>query len=146
MSDALSVFLTVHFGITPELLFRSWVDPLLLPQWLAPPPYRMVAAEVDARQGGLYRHDIEGPDGAHVVDGEFLAFMPGRHFRKSWIYRGPNPAPRREPTCVVVDIVAVGDGASVLMLTHAGLRDAREETHYRTGWAECFRRLEQLHA
>lgn len=145
-SDELTAVVLLRSRISPAMLFRAWIDPLILPQWLAPPPYNLVGAKVDARVGGDYRHDIEGPDGTHTVAGRFLDLVPERRLRKSWIYSGPNPAPRSEPTCVTVDIEAAADGTTMLALTHSGLRDAIEESHYREGWHECFRRLERLHA
>lgn len=145
MTDAIAATVKHDFGgKTPDQLFRAWTDPLLLPQWLAPAPYEMVHAEVEPMPGGHYRHDIVGPDGKHVVIGEFLRFEPARGLRKSWNYRGPNPAPRPEPTFVDV-IIGPGEGhGSRLILTHSGLRDQAEWNHYDRGWRACFERLEQL--
>lgn len=129
---------------TPDQIFRAWIDPALLPRWLAPAPYELTHAEVEAEPGGQYRHDIVGPDGKHVVTGEFLRFEPGRGLRKSWNYRGPNPAPRSEATFVDVTIEPAEDGGSRVVLTHAGLRDQAEWDHYHGGWRVCFERLDEL--
>ncbi|ABQ67074.1 SRPBCC family protein [Rhizorhabdus wittichii] len=144
MTDAIVATVEHRFaGKTPDQLFRAWIDPALLPQWLAPDPYDLVHAEVEAAPGGHYRHDIVGPDGRHVVIGEFLRFDPGRGLRKSWNYRGPNPAPRPEPTFVDVTIEPE-EGGSRLVLTHSGLRDQAEWNHYDGGWRVCFDRLDKL--
>ena len=145
MADANAAIIEHIFaGKTPDQIFRAWTDPLLLPQWLAPAPYEMVHAEVEARPCGRYRHDIVGPDGRHVVIGEFLDFEPGKHFRKSWNYSGPNPAPRTETTFVDVRIEPAEGSSSHVILTHSGLRDQVEWNHYDGGWRVCFERLEQL--
>ncbi|MES2495444.1 MAG: SRPBCC domain-containing protein [Pseudomonadota bacterium] len=145
MTDAIAATVEHSFpGKTPEQLFRAWIDPGLLPQWLAPAPYSLVLADVEAKPGGHYRHDIVGPDGTHVVIGEFLRFEAGRHLRKSWNYRGPNPAPRPEPTFVDVIVEQGENNSSRIMLTHSGLRDRIEWNHYDSGWRACFERLEQL--
>ncbi|KQX18648.1 MULTISPECIES: SRPBCC family protein [unclassified Sphingomonas] len=145
MTDAITATVEHSFpGKTPDQIFRAWIDPDLLPQWLAPDPYDLVHAEIEAVRSGHYRHDIVGPDGKHVVIGEFLRFEPGRRLRKSWNYRGPNPAPRPEPTFVDV-IIEQGEGnSSRLILTHHGLRDQVEWNHYDSGWRVCFERLETL--
>ena len=145
MSDPIIATICHVFAAkTPEQLFRAWTDPQLLPQWLAPAPYDMVHASVEATPGGAYRHDIVGPDGEHVVVGEFLRFELGRHLRKSWHYSGPNPAPRSEPTFVDVKIEPGEGGGSQMTLTHSGLRDQVEWHHYDSGWRVCFDRLERL--
>ena len=144
MQTTLEVTVLLETALTPEALWRAWTDPAILPLWLAPPPYDMVAAEVATRPGGVYRHDIVGPDGTHSVVGTFLHFEPTRHLRKSWRYSGPNPAPRVEPTFVDITIERNESGKTLLTLVHSGLRDERERAHYGDGWPECFKRLEAL--
>lgn len=128
-------------------IYRAWIDPRVLPLWLAPPPYQMVRADVDARVGGLYRHEVTGPDGdEHLVVGEYLEADPGRRIAKSWNYSGPNPTPRREATFVHVDLIDAPDGTTRITIKHTGLRDASEQKHYQDGWTECLRRLRELRA
>lgn len=149
MDDIRTVTITCDFpGKTPAQILRAWIEPALLPQWLAPAPYDLVGAEVEAKAGGAYRHDIAGPDGAHVVTGRFLAFEPDRHIRKSWLYSGPNPAPRAdEPTIVDVVIENIGDArdpGARLTLIHSNLRGEAEWNHYNSGWPVCFERLKKI--
>jgi uncharacterized protein YndB with AHSA1/START domain len=127
-------------------IYRAWIDPRVLPLWLAPPPYQMVRAEVDAQVGGRYTHEVTGPDGEHLVVGKYLEAVPGRRIRKDWNYSGPNPAPRREATFVDVDLTDAPDGTTRVTIRHSGLRDAVELKHYQEGWAECLRRLRELRA
>lgn len=135
-----------RLGCSPDIAFSTWIEPAILPQWLAPPPYEMTRADVDARAGGAYRHDVAGPEPMpHVVTGQFLELEPGKALRFDWVYRGPNPAPRPEPTVVQVSFAPDGADGSLVTLEHSALRDEREQAHYAEGWRDCFDRLERLY-
>lgn len=141
MSDTLAANITGSIKASAEELYQAWIDPDILPQWLAPPPYDLVRAEVEARTGGKYLHEVTGPDGEHRVVGEYLELTPGRHILKSWNYSGPNPAPRPEATYVRLDLEDGPDGSTRMTIRHYGLRDERERKHYQEGWEHCLARL-----
>lgn len=144
MVDDIVAELSCDFDAPPETVFEAWTSPAVLPLWLAPPPYRMVEAAVDARPGGAYVHHVSGPDGEHVVRGTFADFVQDRHLRFSWNYAGPNPVPRPETTWVEVRFDRGANGGTVLRLTHAGLRDEREFDHYQIGWGVNFNQLSEV--
>ncbi len=48
---------------TPELVWRAWTDPEMLPKWFGPAGYTCRTKEIDLRTGGLWRFDMIGPDG-----------------------------------------------------------------------------------
>ena len=48
---------------TPELIWRAYTDPAILPQWFGPVGYSCRTKEIDLRTGGLWRFDMIGPDG-----------------------------------------------------------------------------------
>jgi uncharacterized protein YndB with AHSA1/START domain len=144
MSDTLAANISAVINLSASEVYRAWIDPDILPLWLAPPPYDMVRAEVDARVGGTYRHDVTGPDGDHVVTGTYLEITPSRHILKNWNYSGPNPAPRREATYVQVDLVEKNNGSTEITIKHYGLRDNLEFKHYQEGWEYCLKRLNEL--
>ncbi len=174
MSESLAANISALVKVSASEIYHAWIDPRILPLWLAPPPYDMIAADVDARVGGQYRHDVKGPQGDHhVVTGKYLEAEPGRRILKSWIYSGPNPAPRPEATFVQVDLVEGASGSSgaasggnrtaggslvatdnvaassattQVTIKHYGLRDETERKHYQEGWEHCLRRLRELKA
>lgn len=146
MSETLAANISGAVKGPPSEIYQAWIDPRILPLWLAPPPYEMIKAEVDARVGGHYRHDVTGPDGDHVVTGTYLETAPGRRILKSWNYSGPNPAPRREATYVQVDLIDGSDDTTHVIIKHYGLRDEIEQKHYREGWEHCLKRMRELQA
>lgn len=145
MPNTLKATITATVPLPASTAFQAWIDPVLLPQWLAPPPYNLVRADVEPSTGGHYHHDTSGPDGdEHVVQGEYSEFLPGKRLKKTWNYSGPNPAPRPEATYVEVDFHEQNDGATTVTITHSGLRDETEFKHYSEGWAHCLERLKKL--
>ncbi len=63
MADDPTITLTRHILATPDVVWRCWTDPALLPQWFGPAGYTCHTKEIDLRQGGLWRFDMRGPDG-----------------------------------------------------------------------------------
>lgn len=144
MSDSGTAIISATVPLSAEAACAAWLDPALLPQWLAPPPYELVHADVEPRVGGRYRHDTAGPDGEHVVTGEYRELQPGRRIVKTWNYSGPNAVPCRESTVVQVEFFAGDDGSTTVTITHSGLRDEAEHKHYTDGWTHCLERLKRL--
>lgn len=144
MADSIVAVISATVGCSPSEAFRAWIDPEVLPLWLAPPPYDLIHVEVDPKVGGHYRHDVVGPDGKHVVTGELLMLAPGREIFKSWKYSGPNPAPRRETTFVRVHIAERSKDSVRVTINHSRLRDGEELRHYEEGWTHCLLRQKRL--
>lgn len=59
-----------EFDAPPERVFRAWVDPVLVAQWLGPKDTLMRIDSWDARTGGGYRY-------AALRDGEVIATFYG---------------------------------------------------------------------
>ncbi|QIB65555.1 SRPBCC family protein [Kineobactrum salinum] len=144
MPDYDSANISMTVPLSAESAYAAWLDPAVLPLWLAPPPYELIHAEVEACVGASYRHDTVGPDGEHVVTGEYRELQPGKRIVKTWNYSGPNPVPRREPTLVEVEFCAGEGGTTTITITHSGLRDTTENTHYTQGWTHCLDRMKRL--
>jgi uncharacterized protein YndB with AHSA1/START domain len=75
-----------------DKLFRCWTEPALIVQWFTPPPWKTVAAEVDARPGGNSVITMQGPDGSlvpnrgvylEVVRNERLVFTDA--YSSAWV-------------------------------------------------------------
>ncbi len=47
-------------------LYRCWLEPALIVQWFTPPPWKTIAAEIDARPGGTTVITMQSPDGTEV--------------------------------------------------------------------------------
>lgn len=51
------------FDAPRELVFKAWIDPQHLVQWLGPRGYQGAVIEMDARRGGTYRLHMRSADG-----------------------------------------------------------------------------------
>jgi uncharacterized protein YndB with AHSA1/START domain len=57
------IVVTREFNASPEILFRAYVEPDLVKQWLAPRDYEITVEQYDVRDGGKWRyvhHDNQG--------------------------------------------------------------------------------------
>jgi uncharacterized protein YndB with AHSA1/START domain len=59
-----------EFDAPPEKVFKAWIDPDLIVQWIGPKGYDVRLDKWDARTGGSYRY-------ASVQDGEEIAAFYG---------------------------------------------------------------------
>src|SRR5512140_483433 len=57
------IVMTTAFDARPELLFRAFVDPQLLVQWLGPRRLTLTVDYFDPRDGGTWRYVHRDPDG-----------------------------------------------------------------------------------
>jgi uncharacterized protein YndB with AHSA1/START domain len=69
--------LTRLIDVPRAKLFRCWIEPALITQWFTPPPYKTIAAEVDARAGGASLITMQAPDGTQIPNrGVYLEVVP----------------------------------------------------------------------
>jgi uncharacterized protein YndB with AHSA1/START domain len=139
-----TVTLTRTFEAPALRVFQAWIDPDLIHQWLAPHPYVVREAIVDARPGGRYSIVVVDPDGVeHRTTGEYREIVPGRRLVKTWFYDGPFGADTT-PSILTVEFREVRPSVTELTLTHARLRDATAGENVTTGWTLCLDKLDAL--
>ena len=121
-----------------ERVFRAWLDPASLSQWMRPGRATDATAEVDARVGGRFRIVmIEGPK-KYEHTGEYLAIEPPKRLEFTWI----SQATDHRPTVVTIEFLE-RDRGTELVLTHRRLPAKQLESH-RRGWTDILQLLEQL--
>lgn len=108
----------------PARVFRAWLDPEMLVQWMAPRGHGVTRAEVDPRPGGRYRIWQEGPDGepAGGFECELLELVPDERLVARWAFVGPDrlEGPGFDSLLTVTLRPAPG-GATELTLVHERL-------------------------
>lgn len=115
----------------PQTVFSFFTD---RDRWLS---WQGVAAEIDARPGGLFRMNVRG-DG--YAAGYFVTVDPYTRIVFTWGWEGEgSPVP---PGSSTVEIIFVPDGpdATRLRLTHTGLPLPALDSH-RDGWQHYLDRL-----
>lgn len=82
-----SISIDVEIAAPPDIVFIAWTDPDHLAEWLAD------TVTVDARVGGAYRLETEGPEempGTHVCSGTYTEIVPNQRIVKTWKYESPD--------------------------------------------------------
>jgi uncharacterized protein YndB with AHSA1/START domain len=138
------IVLTRRLQASPDQVFRAWIDPQLMKQWLAPDPCEVREAVVDARPGGRYSIVVVDPDGnVHTTTGEYRELVPGKRLVKTWAYEGPF-AFERTASLVTVDLRELGPGVTELTLTHGQIVDEAGRAGAGAGWVLCLDKLAKL--
>jgi uncharacterized protein YndB with AHSA1/START domain len=133
----LTVHTTHRFAAKRERVFDAWLDAKTAGKWLfATPTGTITRCEIDPRVGGKF--SIVREDGMEIDHvGEYIEIDRPRRL----VFTFGVPKFSSETTCVVVEIVANGEG-SELTLTHEGvLPDYGERT--KEGWAGILGNLEK---
>jgi uncharacterized protein YndB with AHSA1/START domain len=144
------------FNASRERVFRAWIDPELLRQWLNGPGGRSPHAEVDARVGGEFRitstsrvgelfAKLPGQDSEYVqMVGRYLEISPPERlvFTLGW-EDFPTVHMRPDATTVTVEFSETGEGTEVV-LTHERQPNRRIRALHRWGWRGSFGNLERL--
>jgi uncharacterized protein YndB with AHSA1/START domain len=77
------------FDAPPDKVFRAWIDPELVVQWLGPKSTEMRIEQWDARTGGNYRYTAL-QDGAEVAAfyGSFHEVRPSERLVQTFTWEG----------------------------------------------------------
>ena len=107
----------------PDRVYRAWLDPGLLAQWMAPGTLTVSRTEVDERAGGHYRiWQADAGAAAGGFDCELAELVPGQRIVFRWGFVGPDRAggPSYDSLLTVTLREAPG-GGTVLTLVHERL-------------------------
>lgn len=123
-------------GMTPEALFRYWIDLALLTQWWPE------EAEVDPREGGSYV--FSWPKMDWRLRGVYTAFEPGRRLTFTWKWDHEPDTPARH---VDVALAPSGGGAS-MTISHGPYSqsetDQKDREGHLEGWQFFCGRLREI--
>jgi uncharacterized protein YndB with AHSA1/START domain len=134
--------------VPPHQVYRAWLDPDLLRQWLAPGGLEVTRAEVKESVGGHFRI-WQADSGTDVggFDAELLELVPDQRIVFRWGFVGPQRrgGPAYDSVLTVTLREATG-GGTVLTLIHerldelaAALPEVAEKVG--TGWQLVLEKL-----
>lgn len=115
----------------PERVFDHFMEPTLLVRWMGD------FAQLDARDGGLFRVDINGV----LIRGHYVRIDRPRLVEIAWGEAGNSDMPPGA-TRLRIELTAY-DGGTRLHLTHGGLV-ASEASKHAVGWPHFLARLVML--
>ena len=124
-----------------ELVFAACLDPEKLAEWWGPAGFTSPRVELDVREGGRYRIEMQPSDGeAFHLRGEFVEIDPPRRLAYTFEWEEPDPDDRQ--TVVNLSFENHETGTKVVLDQGPFATEARRALH-ETGWTETLERLEQ---
>ncbi len=134
----------------PDRVFRAFLDPDLMRQWVTPDDLDLDRITVDARVGGLIEvwHSRHGVS-TGKFEGRFVKIDPPRELVYHWAFVGTEPEKGEYfDTLVRIQLRAWGDGQTQVTVVHERLAELREgapHVHSRlvAGWENCLDKLER---
>jgi uncharacterized protein YndB with AHSA1/START domain len=134
----------------PHRVYRAWLDPEVLQQWMAAGDRHVARVEVDERVGGAHRTWWATDDGTSVggFESEIVELVPDERLVFRWGFVGPErTAGPAFDSLLTVTLAPAGDDATTLTLVHERLDDlhvAMPEVaaKVRDGWDQALDRLQ----
>jgi uncharacterized protein YndB with AHSA1/START domain len=109
----------------PAAVYRAWLEPDLVRQWMCPGDFEATDIQIDARVGGRYRvaHALGGSEAGGFLS-EILELVPDRRLVFRWGFAGPQWAEGPVyDSLLTVTFEATADGGTLLTLVHERLDD-----------------------
>jgi uncharacterized protein YndB with AHSA1/START domain len=154
MSEPIAPLDTVRVERTmrapPERVFRAFLDPDLIRQWMNPGDLVIDRVTVDPKVGGrilVYHSRNAVPTGS--FEGEFVKIVPNRELVYRWAFVGTEPEKGEYfDTLVTVTLRPVAGGKTLVSVVHEKLEDLRLgapgiHAQVRSGWHDAFDKLEK---
>ena len=139
---------TMH--ASPERVFRAFLDPELIRQWITPDELDLDRITVDARVGGRIEvwHSRNGASTGRF-EGHFVKIDPPRELVYRWAFVGTEPEKGEYyDTLVTVRLLPAAGGQTLLSVVHERLEElqrAAPQVYVRLvpGWNNCLDKLDR---
>jgi uncharacterized protein YndB with AHSA1/START domain len=134
----------------PERVFRAFLDPDLIQQWMTPGDFVIDRVSVDPKVGGRISisHSRKGVSYGGY-EGEFVKILPARELVYRWAFVGTEPEKGEYfDSLVTVTLRPAPGGKTKLTVVHERLEDLRRrapEIHAQVtwGWNNSLDKLEK---
>jgi uncharacterized protein YndB with AHSA1/START domain len=124
------------FTASRKRVFRAWITPRALEQWLRPRGKSVTVRSLDARAGGSFHFDLE--DGGSIV-GTYLHIVPPEKLVFTW----SGEAIQGRETVVTLDFLDQG-AVTEVVLTHEGLSTPEMRALVGSGWPSLLDALAEV--
>jgi uncharacterized protein YndB with AHSA1/START domain len=141
------IIITRVFDAPRAHVFKAWTDPKHVEKWWGPKGFTSRDCEIDLRVGGVFRLQMDGPDGTvYPCTGVYREIVePERLVFASTASDGPACGAGLPPRSIVTVTFAEHAGKTTLTihtrLESAADREAAEKAGVQPGWAATLERL-----
>ncbi|WP_413558980.1 SRPBCC family protein [Bdellovibrio sp. HCB209] len=141
-------------SISAEKAWKGWTTPELICKWFCPEPWKVIAAKVDLRPGGIFSTTMQSPEGETFPpgDGCILEVVPGK--KLVWTdallpeFRPATPSADSLVFTAIITLEPMGsDKVKLTAIAKHGTEDNKkkhEEMGFVQGWGICADQLEKL--
>jgi uncharacterized protein YndB with AHSA1/START domain len=129
------------FRAPAHAVFDAWTDEEVLRRWFhAERDWETAEASVDVRVGGAVRLAMRNPHTGevHGASGEYTEVDPPNRLAFTWSWDDG-----AVDTLIEIDFEPLGDEATHVRFTHAGLPDEASRIDHEGGWGRCFDNLDR---
>ena len=126
----------------PEKIYRAFLEPDAMAQWLPPNGFAGTVHHLDAKVGGKYRMSFRNftTGQSHSFGGEYIELVPNERLRYTDRFDDPNLSGEIQVT-VTVKPVAVG---TELHIVQDGIPDVIPPEACYLGWQQSLQNLAKL--
>ncbi|TCD14240.1 SRPBCC family protein [Oricola cellulosilytica] len=130
------------FPTRPEKVYRAFLEPDALAQWLPPNGYVCTVHELEAKVGGSHRASFRNftTGKSHSFGGEYLELVADERIRYTDRFDDPN-MPGEMTVTVTLQAVSVGTEVNI---TQEGVPDVIPLEACYLGWQDSLRNLARL--
>ncbi|WP_457799096.1 SRPBCC family protein [Methylocystis sp. S23] len=136
--------ITLHrvLATKPEKVYRAFLEPDAVAQWLPPNGFTCTVHKMDARAGGERRMSFRNftTGESHSFGGEYVELIPHERIRYTDRFDDPNLPGQMN---VTVELRAVSTGTDVLIVQE-GVPDVIPPEACYLGWQESLAKLAKL--
>ncbi len=126
----------------PEKVYRAFVEPDAMAQWLPPRGFACTVHSMESKVGGAYRMSFRNftTGQSHSFGGKFLELVPNERLRYTDVFDDPNLPGE---IVVTVDLKPVACGTE-LNIVQEGIPDAIPVEMCYLGWQDSLQKLAWL--
>lgn len=131
---------------TPEKLYRAFLEPGALAQWIPPYGFYATVHALDAKVGGTFRMSFThfGSGQSHSFGGRYLELEPNAFLRYTDAFDDPNLPGEIEVQVRIAAATAGPTAGSSLRIVQTGIPDVIPLDACYLGWQESLARLALL--
>lgn len=130
--------ITRIFDAPRSLVFKAWIEPERLSQWIGPRGFKSEVLKMDARPGGQYRLHMRSPgDTDHYLKCTFLEIVEPERLVYRYAWTDPSGTETRPETTVRVTFEELGEKTR-LTLHQAVFESVTARDEHNSGWNSCF--------
>ncbi|MCU1393913.1 MAG: ATPase [Ilumatobacteraceae bacterium] len=124
------------------MVYRAWLDPVVLARWMGPDHFAATLATVDERVGGVHVVDMIDTAGEpHTFSSVIEELVPDERIVLTFRFH-----PDGEDTTLRITLRDAADGGTALRLEHERLPYTQplDDASVNTGWSQTLAKLQAL--